>query len=83
MNKIFPLIFKKDLYLDYEDHLFAHNKIDRVPNQLNKHYRYVKQYWELTKKRTAIDIGCRFGEYTHYLVKHFDNVKCFEPRENC
>ena len=52
MNKIFPLIFKKDLYLDYEDHLFAHNKIDRVPNQLNKHYRYVKQYWELTKKRT-------------------------------
>jgi FkbM family methyltransferase len=83
MNKIFPLIFKKDLYLDYEDYLFAHNKIDRVPNQLNKHYRYVKQYWELTKKRTAIDIGCRFGEYTHYLVKHFDNVKCFEPRENC
>ena len=31
--------------------------------------------------RTAIDIGCRAGEYARYLVGDFKSVKCFEPRK--
>jgi len=28
----------------------------------------------------AVDIGCRDGEYSRYLQKHFEHVYCFDPR---
>lgn len=30
--------------------------------------------------RTAIDVGCRVGEYTRYLQLDFDHVYAFDPR---
>jgi hypothetical protein len=35
---------------------------------------FIKSY------RTAIDIGCRDGEYTRYLTRDFENVFAFDPR---
>ena len=34
----------------------------------------------ITKKRNAVDIGCRDGEYTRYLHKDFEHVFCFDYR---
>ena len=72
------LKFKPDLYEDNGDLVYSHNGLDQ--NQIHKHYAYMKDFFPKTQGRTAIDVGCRFGEYTHYLLKHFDSVKCFEPR---
>ena len=74
------LKFKPDLYEDNGDLVYSHNGLGR--NQLHKHYEYMQDFFTKTPCRTAVDIGCRFGEYTHYLLKHFDNVKCFEPRQH-
>ena len=46
---------------------------------------HCKLSWELSKKyvgqfRNAIDIGCRDGEYTHYLYPHFKHVYSFDYR---
>jgi len=30
--------------------------------------------------RTAIDIGCRDGEYTRYLIRDFKDIYAFDPR---
>ncbi len=30
--------------------------------------------------RNAVDVGCRDGEYSRYLHKHFDHVYCFDYR---
>jgi len=35
----------------------------------------------ITTARNAIDIGCRDGEYTRYLMKDFEHVYCFDYRE--
>lgn len=35
---------------------------------------FIKQF------RTAIDIGCRDGEYTRYLIRDFKNIFAFDPR---
>jgi FkbM family methyltransferase len=51
--------------------------------------KYVENIWKhthtfvkphLTKFRTAIDIGARFGQYTVNLVDDFETIECFEPR---
>lgn len=34
----------------------------------------------ITRRRNAIDIGCRDGEYTRYLHKDFNHVFCFDYR---
>lgn len=34
----------------------------------------------IQKFRNAIDIGCRDGEYTRYLHKHFEHTYCFDYR---
>ena len=72
------LEFEQDLYEDNGELVYAHNGLDR--NQIYKHYAYMQDFFSKTQGRTAIDVGCRFGEYTHYLLKHFKQVKCFEPR---
>ena len=52
--------------------------------------KYVENIWKhthtfvkphLTKFRTAIDIGCRFGQYTENIMDDFKDVHCFEPRD--
>lgn len=48
---------------------------------------HCKLSWELSKPfikntRNAIDIGCRDGEYSHYLFPHFSHVYCFDYRES-
>jgi len=74
------LKFEPDLYEDNGDLVYSHNGLDQ--NQIRLHYAYMKDFFPKTQGRTAVDVGCRFGEYTHYLLKHFDNVKCFEPRRH-
>jgi len=73
-----PLVFPSDLYQDNGELVFSHEGLGI--NQIHKHYAYMKDFFPKTNGRTAIDVGCRFGEYTHYLLKHFKQVKCFEPR---
>lgn len=34
----------------------------------------------IKEKRNAIDIGCRDGEYTRYLMNNFKHTYCFDPR---
>lgn len=34
----------------------------------------------IKKFRTAIDIGCRDGEYTRYLIRDFQDIFAFDPR---
>lgn len=34
----------------------------------------------IKKFRNAIDIGCRDGEYTRYLMQKFEHTYCFDPR---
>ena len=41
-------------------------------------YMLSKPY--INKTRTAIDIGCRDGEYTRYLQNDFHHVFCFDVR---
>ena len=72
------LKFEKDLYHDNGERVYAHKGLGE--NQIHKHYAYMQDFFPKTQGRTAIDVGCRFGEYTHYLLKHFQKVKCFEPR---
>lgn len=72
------LKFEQDLYQDNGELVFSHGGLGI--NQIHKHYAYMQEFFPKTQGRTAIDVGCRFGEYTHYLLKHFDSVKCFEPR---
>ena len=72
------LKFAQDLYENNDKLDYSHKKLGK--NQLRMHYEFIKDYMLKTQGKTAVDIGCRFGEYTHYLLKHFDNVKCFEPR---
>jgi len=73
-----PLVFPSDLYQDNGELVFSHEGLGI--NQIHKHYAYMEDFFPKTQGRTAIDVGCRFGEYTHYLLKHFEQVKCFEPR---
>lgn len=41
---------------------------------------WLKSLPYIQNSRNAIDIGCRDGEYTRYLMNHFDHVYCFDPR---
>lgn len=46
---------------------------------------HCKTAYEMSKPfvknfRTAIDIGCRDGEYTRYLIRDFKDVFAFDPR---
>jgi len=34
----------------------------------------------INRARNAIDIGCRDGEYTHFLLKRFGHIFCFDYR---
>lgn len=48
---------------------------------------HCKLSWELSKPyiknyRVAIDIGCRDGEYTHYLFPNFNHVYSFDYRRS-
>ena len=69
-----PHVFE-DAYKDNGDLLYSQTQ-QPAQNQLAAHYAHVKKYMG---GRTAVDIGSRFGEYTHYLLKHYDHVVCFEP----
>jgi len=41
---------------------------------------YIESVPFISKKRNAVDIGCRDGEYTRYLHKDFQHVFCFDYR---
>ena len=41
---------------------------------------YIESLPYITKKRNAVDIGCRDGEYTRYLHHDFQHVFCFDYR---
>ena len=41
-------------------------------------HRIAKPY--IDNFRTAIDIGCRYGQYTTLLINDFKEIECFEPR---
>ena len=73
-----PYIFDTDLYEDNGELVYSQTQ-QPEPNQLQNHYEYIKPFLERTQGRIAVDIGSRFGEYTHYLLKHFEHVICFEP----
>jgi FkbM family methyltransferase len=61
------------------DYLFTPDGTREMPNH------HCKQTWTaslpfITRKRNAVDIGCRDGEYTRYLHKDFNHVYCFDYR---
>lgn len=61
------------------DYFFSPDEIGEIPDHhckktWLKSLPYIKNY------RNAIDIGCRDGEYTRYLHKHFTHVYCFDYR---
>jgi hypothetical protein len=41
---------------------------------------WLKSLPYIQNSRNAIDIGCRDGEYTRYLMNNFKHVYCFDPR---
>lgn len=48
---------------------------------------HCKSTWELSKPfiknfRNALDIGCRDGEFSHYLFPHFSHVYSFDYRRS-
>lgn len=70
-------LFDKKYYKN--DFLFTPDGIGPNPEH------HCKQTWVVSKPyiknyRNAIDIGCRDGEYTHFLQKDFDHVFCFDYR---
>ena len=74
-----PLHFDEDLYVKQKGELIYAPYPELMNNVLYANYVYMKDFFLKTQCRTAIDVGCRYGEYTHYLLKHFAQVKCFEP----
>lgn len=65
------------------DTFIIHNDIKVVPEHpcrltFDASYPYVSRFPD----GNAVDVGARYGEYTRYLISHFDHVYCFEPRDN-
>lgn len=62
------------------DFIYSPDGIKEWPNHhCRATYMLSKPYIE--RSRTAIDIGCRDGEYTRYLQHDFDHVFCFDVRK--
>ena len=74
-----PLEFDEDLYVKQKGELIYAHYPELMDNVLHANYVYMKDFFLKTKCRTAIDVGCRYGEYTHYLLHDFMQLKCFEP----
>jgi hypothetical protein len=78
-----PTEFNKTLFdpsLEFTDTFYCKSGFRDYPDH------HCKTSWEPTKPhiknfRTAIDIGCRDGEYTRYLTNaNFKSIFCFDPR---
>ena len=74
-----PLEFDEDLYVKQKGELIYAHYPELMDNVLHANYVYMKDFFLKTQCRTAIDVGCRYGEYTHYLLHDFMQLKCFEP----
>jgi|10_taG_2_1085330.scaffolds.fasta_scaffold11915_4 FkbM family methyltransferase len=49
-------------------------------NTYKKLYNEASKYCDV--KNNAIDIGCRYGEFTRYLVRSFKKIYCFDYRKS-
>ena len=54
-----------------------HNSNDQGVN-CSRHQLYQKALPFLKHKRNAIDVGCRWGEFTRYFTWTFNHVYCFD-----
>lgn len=66
---------------EWFDRDFFHSQ-DGVKEFPNHHCKetFLVSFPFIKRFRTAIDIGCRDGEYARYLQKHFDHTFGFDPR---
>ena len=62
------------------DFLFTPDRNGEIPDHHCKQ-TFVKSLPYIISHRNAVDIGCRDGEYTRYLHKHFQHVYCFDYRK--
>lgn len=82
MYPVEPTIFKNNPYeWDWyeRDFFCSPDGTKEFPDHHCK-VTFVESIPFITKKRNAVDIGCRDGEYTRYLHKDFQHVFCFDYR---
>lgn len=61
------------------DFFYSPDGIQEFPQHHCKLTWQTSRPW-IRQARNAIDIGCRDGEYTRYLINTFEHVYCFDPR---
>ena len=80
---LLPTSFVENIYQwDWYDSDFFYSQ-DGTTNHPNHHCKktWISSLPYITRKRNAVDIGCRDGEYTRYLHKEFNHVFCFDYRK--
>lgn len=75
-----PSIFSDN---PYRAEWFEENYVFTPDGPTNSPTHHCKLTFDITKPfinkaRTAVDVGCRMGEYTRFLSKNFDNVFAFD-----
>ena len=68
-----------DPSLDLSDKFYCKSGFREYPDHHCKISYYISQPF-IKSFRNAIDIGCRDGEYTRYLLRDFQHVYAFDPR---
>lgn len=73
------------IFLDnpYRAEWFEENYVFTPDGPTNSPTHHCKLTFDITKPfinktRTAVDVGCRMGEYTRFLSKNFDNAFAFD-----
>lgn len=78
-----PTVFKENPYqAEWFERDFFHSP-DGVMEFPRHHCKltFLASASHIRQFRNAVDIGCRDGEYSRYLQKHFEHVYAFDP--NC
>lgn len=77
-----PTVFREN---PYQEAWFERDFIHSPDGVQEWPQHHCKRTWVLSQPfvrdfRTALDIGCRDGEYARYLQHHFARTVCFDPR---